>query len=182
MLLFCLTDIGFKFHFHKKSPPNFAATLAYDVDDVLNSRTSDSCSDTAQCKKTTTEKKRELVDFDSSQEWDSSEMPPPPSSSSSRSENQRENCKKLKKEEENSECTNKETSNKSVDTNSDSCREEKLQNDDEDILERKPDKAIKTDEKIEAARNTAESDNKDDDLIDIMLCAICSDIMHNCVW
>jgi len=87
------------------------------------------------------EKKRELVEVDSSQEWDACEMPPPGGA-----------VKKSKT------CDDDKGVLKKLD-----------EDDGEEKIEKKPEPIPK-----------AQQD--DNDLIDIMLCAICSEIMHNCIW
>lgn len=56
----------------------------------------------------------------------------------------------------------------------------KLKSDDTEPKESK--KEVTDVEKLEKKPEPQVNKLNDDDLIDIMLCAICSEIMHNCVW
>lgn len=56
----------------------------------------------------------------------------------------------------------------------------------ETFKKQKPDedskKEVTDEEKLEKKPEAQVNKPNDDDLIDIMLCAICNEIMHNCVW
>lgn len=144
--------------------------------------------------------KREIAEFDSSQEECSKEQ----SICKEKKSNKREIAEFDSSQEE---CCKGQTLFKEKSSNKREIAEFDLSQELDSVCEPKPKvckienneaKKLKTQDKIEATKEKKDEDEiegekienkpspkKDDgqdDLMDIMLCAICSEIMHNCVW
>jgi hypothetical protein len=118
--------------------------------------------------------KREIAEFDSSQE----ECSKGQTLFKEKSSSKREIAEFDSSQELDSGCEPKQ---KVCKVENNEAKKLKTQDKNETNKEKKDEKDEIEEEKIEN-KPSPKKDDGQDDLMDIMLCAICSEIMHNCVW